>query len=119
VADQYQEALKKLMDYMQDTVVFAKSQLPDIANQMLTYGAHMAHLWMIFWIIIAAVALLSFFVGLIAMDEGSGVCFISLLLIVAASIAACFQYGTQIKIKEAPKLYLMDELASRVYEATK
>lgn len=32
--DAYQDAVHKLMDYMNDTVIFAKAQLPDIAQQI-------------------------------------------------------------------------------------
>jgi hypothetical protein len=113
--DAYQDAVHKLMDYMNDTVVFAKAQLPDVANQMLVYGAEMAHMWMIGWIIAAVIAFLMFLgFGLLGGDERGGVSFVFFLAWIGLSIAAGHAYSVQIEIRDAPKLYIMDQLAERV-----
>jgi hypothetical protein len=118
--DAYQDAVHKLMDYMNDTVVFAKAQLPDVAQQMLIYGAEMSHMWMIGWIIAAAIAFLMFLgMAIIAGDEGGGPSCFFFIAWVGCSIAAGCSYSTVIEIRDAPKLYIMDELASKLKSTTK
>lgn len=115
--DAYQDAVTKLMNYLNDTVVFAKAQLPDVANQMLVYGAEMAHFWMIFWICVGAffglLTVLTVIFGITNNDEmrGGGILgFITVVFFVFAALS----YQTQIKIHDAPKLYIMDELAYKL-----
>lgn len=112
--DAYQDAVHKLMDYMNDTVIFAKAQLPDVAQQMLIYGAEMAHIWMWGWIIVAIACFLFWLTSLIAIDEAGGLAFTIFLAWIGAGACAVAQYSVQLEIRDAPKLYIMEQLANQV-----
>jgi hypothetical protein len=116
--DAYQDAVTKLMNYLNDTVVFAKSQLPDVAQQMLVYGAELTHFWMWFWIVGFALSFLMFLVSLLTMDEAGGVGVAMFLIMLGLGVLAGIEYSTIIEIRDAPKLYILDELASKL-KATK
>ena len=113
MTDEYQAAVHKLMDYLSNTVVFAQAQLPDVANQMLVYGAEMAHMWMIGWIIAASLCTATWLAGEIFPlpdSDCGGVIFAFFLLSVGLWVAAGIQYSVILKIRDAPKLYIMEQL---------
>ncbi len=112
MSDEYQNAVKKLTDYIGDTVDFAKGQLPDVAKEILAYGAQVDHMWMIIWGIMFFVGVLSIIIG--SFQDSEGGVFFGFVLFVASIVFMGCCYADLLKIESAPKLYVMDELAIKI-----
>lgn len=112
MTDEYQNAVKKLVDYIGDTVAFAKDQLPDVAKEILVYNASVDHFWLVIWGVAAVISLLLIVVGILTDTDGMApiMSFAFLVFIVLSG----FCYMDLVKIQEAPKLYILDELKSRI-----
>ncbi len=119
MTDQYENATKKLMDYLDQTVVFAQGQLPDVAQQMLAYGAISTKFWLITFSVIAAISFLIWFIYTLGGDEDHipGKIITGLITVFFICIAGGF-YLDLMKISTAPKLYIMQEIASQVRSAS-
>lgn len=111
--DAYQQAVEKLLTYMDQTVSFAKGQLPDIAQEVLSYGTTMAHFWMWFWIVFAVLG----FIGLVAVsvpsddDSGQGGAIAVMFFITfGLCVGAGFQYADLVKIEKEPKIYIIQQV---------
>jgi hypothetical protein len=109
--DAYQEAVNKLITYIDQTVDFAKGQLPDIAQEILTYGATMEQFWMWFFIVFAGISFVTMIATIIgSMDSDNPAPAMMFFAFLGLSIFAAHDYVVLIKIKEAPKLYVMEQM---------
>jgi hypothetical protein len=117
MTDEYQNAVKKLADYIGDTVNFAKEQMPDVAKEILAYNATIDHYWIAVFLVFTVFGLILSIVGLLTDGEGKQI-FGCLLLIVGVvfSVAA---YTDLVKIEQAPKLYILNELKNKVGDCKK
>lgn len=110
-ADAYQQAVTKLMTYIDNTAAFAQEQLPDVARQMLEYGAYTSSLWMFIALVVVALTLLAMFFSAASGNEAWPMWFVSLGI---SLMFAGSNYSTIKKIELAPKLYIMDEMAAKI-----
>ncbi len=111
--DAYQAAVNKLMIYIDQTVNFAQGQLPDIANEMLTYNTSLDFLWLGIGALFVMLGAVMFILGKAACDC-EGITFFGGLIFVIAVLFIGIDLTDLMKIHQAPKLYIMDELASRI-----
>lgn len=112
MTDEYQNAVKKLVDYIGDTVNFAKDQLPDVAKEILVYGAQMNHFWLIIWCTLAAIGFISWLIGIFTDEEGA--MFIGFIAMVFSILFSANCYMHLVKIETAPKLYVLQELSGMI-----
>jgi hypothetical protein len=85
---------------------------------MLVYGAAMTQFWMVFWIVVSIISFIFWLLYLVAADtdHAPGKIICGLLMLGAFSIAG-LNYGELMKIDKAPKLYIMQEMASQARHA--
>lgn len=110
MTDSYEKALDKLVEYIDQTVTFAKGELPEVATQIAAYGAASSTILM--WVFIAASAVM-FMVWLLSIASSDGdtpapyFAFALLIFCVAGSVAYRM---TLLKIETAPKLYVLEQV---------
>lgn len=117
MTDEYQNAVKKLVDNIGDTVNFAKEQLPDVAKEILTYNATIDHYWLAVWLIVMVLGVILFIIGLLTDGEGKQV--FGGFLFLGSIIISMMTYTDLVKIEQAPKLYILDELKTKVESCKK
>ncbi len=105
--DAYQEAVVKLMSYVDQTANFATAQLPDVAAQMLAYGETIAIIWAV---VLGVFFLMSLFGFLLAVSKEDDIAMGLLFPLIITGIFLVVNIGTIIEIKTAPKLYILHEL---------
>jgi len=117
MTDSYEKALDKLVEYIDQTVTFAKGELPEIANQIAVYGAASASIWMTVLGIGAALAFLLFVLAVRAskenedMDEDMvGVAILMFFITGVLVVFTVSQRMTLLKIEKAPKLYVLEQV---------
>jgi hypothetical protein len=110
--NEYENAVKTLVDYVGQSVSFAKEQLPDVAKEILIYNATIDHYWLAAWLIMMVFGLVLFIVGLLTDGEGKQA-FGGIVFVLCSVFAVC-AYGDLVKIEQAPKLYILDELKARL-----
>lgn len=111
--DSYEAALDKLVQYIDQTVVFAQGQLPEVAEQIIAYGvaSSVTSIWI--FSIIAVLSFLLFLYAIAVVDyEGGGLAILGLLALIASLACIYASYMTLIKIEKAPKLYVIQEIRS-------
>jgi hypothetical protein len=116
--DAYQDAVNKLMSYIDQTANFAKGQLPDIANELLVFGVTQHTLLAYLFGSITILAFLVFLLGIwIAKDGEEGGLEVSVVFFLIFGVG-CAITGAQIldlyQIKEAPKIYVLHELHKEI-----
>lgn len=119
MADEYQNAVKKLMDYLDQTAVFAKGELPDVANQMLVYGATMGQFWLTLWCVVAAVSvgLWLLYMAFADSEHIPGKIITGIMALIFVCVAGqC--WADLVKIRTAPKLYIMEAMGDMLKAQT-
>jgi uncharacterized membrane protein YphA (DoxX/SURF4 family) len=106
------ELLKLLVDILKNTKDVVASQMPDILNQMLIYGAASATIWM--WItgIIVVLCVIMIIIG--SLTEEVEIIPISFVIGIVFAINFACNAMTLYKINHAPKLYLLQEISSMI-----
>lgn len=117
MTDEYQNAVKKLVEYVGDTVNFAKEQMPDVAREILVYNAAIDHYWLALFVITAVAGFFTFTIGLLTDGEGKQAC--GGIMVVTGILFSVSTYCDLVKIETAPKLYILDELNSKLKRAEK
>lgn len=115
MSTEYEKATVKLMEYLEQTVTFAKGELPDVALQIVQYGATSAFIWFLFSAIIAGLLLLIFIREWLFNRYGDGFSTLfSFLGFLLFSTVAISQKMEMLKIETAPKLYVMEYMRDMV-----
>lgn len=118
--DAYQTAVTKLLAYLDQTVSFAQGQLPDIANQILTYGAYDALLGMWICIIISILMIGVSILNSLQYGDFSGIsAFFALIISTGFFIGAMGNFSTYKKIELAPKVYVIEQVKDMLIEPSK
>lgn len=112
MTDEYEKAVKKLVDYIGASVDFAKEQAPDVAREILVYGAYTNYLVVAFATIFAIIGFIVFMIGL-ACDEG-GKQTVGGMLGLGGILFIGFACSDLYKIEHAPKLYILDDLRTKI-----
>lgn len=111
--DSYEAALDKLVQYIDQTVVFAQGQLPEVAEQIIAYGvaSSVTSIWI--FSIIAVLSMLLCLYGFANIDyDGVGFGVFGFFGLMVSLAFIYFNYMTLIKIEKAPKLYVIQEIRS-------
>jgi hypothetical protein len=111
--DEYQGAIKKLTEYLDQTVVFAKGELPDVAQQMLVYGSTTAHVWFYLFLALTVISIIMFIGICCAMSgdsDAAGAAVFMFIFVCLLSCATVSHYMAIVKIEKAPKLYIMEQM---------
>ena len=122
--DAYQTAVTKLLAYLDQTVTFAQGQLPEIATQILSYGAYDAVLGMWTFGIIAAILLLIsawMYISSWGNDwSDSGIGSLILLVIgIVLTVCAVQNFSVYKKIELAPKVYVVEQVRGMLIKGDK
>jgi hypothetical protein len=104
----YQSVAEKLIQYLDETVLIAKAQLPDIAVQMLAWGVQSNTIGL--WVFGAASFVFIVFIalGFLSGEPELGTLMSSLGLALCL-ICTLASYTELKKIEAAPKLYILEE----------
>lgn len=106
----YQEAVNKLMGYIDQTVNFAKGELPEVCKEILAYGAAQSHFWCWFSGIFAVIAAVIFVLTFIAANKdneyGASI-FMLIATFGLSTLCGCNMMEAK-KIELAPKLYVLE-----------
>ncbi len=108
VLENTDKAMAELLEKLPDIIKGASDQLPDIASQMLVYGAFNAQVGIFVGIGLLAVALISGAIALFSYD-GVGAGIIATVTGIIGVIALSSGISTAYKIEYAPKLYLLEK----------
>jgi hypothetical protein len=118
MTDEYEKAVSKLITYLDQTVTFAKGELPDVAQQWLVYAAYSNQVWLIFFSVLTFLSVLAFLRGVFD-DYGDGSwAFFGALFSIVFGASSMANYLDLAKIEKAPKLYIMQAMRSELSAAT-
>lgn len=110
MTDKYDGAIEKLINYIDNTIVFAKEQMPEVAMEILNYGVVFNTYIAILCGIFVGIFLLMFLMSWMKY-EGELTFFsgIALIIFTAFFLASILHLK---KIELAPKLYVLQEIRS-------
>lgn len=112
--DAYQDAVSKLISYLDQTVDFARGQLPEVCKEILAYGAYSNTFWIWFSGVFAVLSLLIFILSIVKNDDCGGCTVACFMLLLGMSTATGANIMEAKKIELAPKLYVMEYLRSEL-----
>lgn len=107
------KALAELISKLTVLIEGAEGHLPEIANQMLIYGAFDANLTLIIGVIFAIPTIILFILAVIDGDAPGYSIFSVVFFILSLIFCGC-GVSTLYKIDKAPKLYLLQQTADLV-----
>jgi hypothetical protein len=102
------KAIGELLQKLPDIIKSAEGQLPDIANQMLVWGVYDAKLSIYLGVAFVIFAIL-ILVASLAIEDGF-VALIGTLATIFALLNLSYSMSELHKIKEAPKVYLLEKV---------
>lgn len=127
MSEQLDEGLKFVIDTMRESKEFVSAQAPDVIQQMISYDSTMAWIGITFGIVL----LITGIVGLIKSknkeqpspfygdDDRGWWMFVMASIMCIAFVIMAINTSTLIKIKTAPKVYILDEFTKRLNQQTK
>ena len=108
MSNTYDDAINKLITHIDDAVIFSKEHLPDVANQLLIYGATVHTYWAVGSGILALIFFIVFLSGYLAGDGEAAFLSCAAFLV---TFAICMGNVMNIKkIEVAPKVYVIEEV---------
>lgn len=108
----------KLLEYLNSGVAFVQEQAPDVAKQILSYGAYETSLWMRIDFSIGmgliVLAILLIWTGIKAEMEGlAASALFPIAIAIGFLIAGVSNKLDLVKIERAPKVYLLEQIAAK------
>jgi formate-dependent nitrite reductase membrane component NrfD len=102
----FDQLATKGLQYLENFEQFAKTEIPDYFQQILTYNLNVSFFWLgVFGLIILLGCLLMY----VSKDSGDGMGF-GVIIIMIFVLLSGFQIRDIVKIKYAPKVFLVDYL---------
>ena len=108
MTDKYEGAVEKLITYIDNTVVFAKEQMPDVAVEILSYGLTVNMYSAVVSGVLGVMFLIIFLCSWIN-DSGEPTFFTGAVMLICIVICLTSVMGVK-KIELAPKLYVLEQV---------
>jgi hypothetical protein len=110
----YQDMMQKQIEMVGNKMLSVEGEMPEIGKQIISSGIAYCKLWMKGWCTLCFAFLFLAMLSLLKWGLGNWLFYVEIFFAVASFCLAVDAKGDLLKIHASPKIYVLDELRSRL-----